>query len=258
MAQAFPPAELVRIKSRLRELAAGLGFQQLGVADVDLAADEDRLQRWLAEGRHGGMKFMERHGTRRSRPAELVPGTVRVISLRMDCFAPQATPAEDVLADATRAYVARYALGRDYHHIVRNRLQKLASALEKEIGPFGYRAFVDSAPVMEKPLARNAGLGWIGRNNLLVNPVHGARIRLVTILTTLPLQHDHPVNGGCGSCRRCLTLCPAGAIKERREDFDHLACYQQLCLFRKRDHIAQHICGVCVKACSGERGTPSP
>jgi epoxyqueuosine reductase len=148
-------------------------------------------------------------------------------------------------------------------------LDRLAFGLALQIEGRGYSALpVPASQIVDwehqrghlshKRAAVEAGLGWIGRNNLLVNPVHGARIRLVTILTTLPLQHDHPVNGGCGSCRRCLTLCPAGAIKERREDFAHLDCYEQLCLFRKRDHIAQHICGVCVKACSGERGTPSP
>lgn len=111
--------------------------------------------------------------------------------------------------------------------------------------------------VSHKRAAVEAGLGWMGRNNLLVNPVHGARIRLATVLTSLPLQHDHPIDGGCGNCRRCIPRCPAGAIRERQEDFAHLDCYEQLCLFRKRDHIAQHICGVCVKACSGERDTPS-
>jgi epoxyqueuosine reductase len=212
MAQAFPPAELVRIKSRLRELAEGLGFQQVGVAGVDLDADEARLRQWLADGRHGGMAFMERHGTRRSRPAELIPGTVRVISLRMDCFAPQATPAGDVLADPTRAYVARYALGRDYHHIVRHRLQRLASVLEKEIGPFGYRAFVDSAPVMEKPLARNAGLGWIGKHTNLINARAGSQFVLGELYTDLPLPVDSPEADHCGSCTACIPACPTGAI----------------------------------------------
>ena len=212
MAQHFPKAELARIKSRLRELAAGLGFQQLGVTGVDLAADEARLHRWLAEGRHGGMKFMERHGTRRSRPAELIPGTVRVISLRMDCFAPDAGPAESVLRDPTRAYVARYALGRDYHHIVRNRLQKLASALVAEIGPFGYRAFVDSAPVMEKPLARDAGLGWIGKHTNLINTRAGSQFVLGELYTDLPLPVDEPATDHCGSCTACLPACPTGAI----------------------------------------------
>jgi len=212
MAQDIPQAELLRIKSRLRELATSYGFQQLGVSGVDLAADEGRLRQWLAEGRHGGMEFMERHGTRRSRPAELVPGTVRVISLRMDCFAPEAVPAETVLGDPTRAYVARYALGRDYHHIVRGRLQKLASALVAEIGPFGYRAFVDSGPVMEKPLARDAGLGWIGKHTNLINVRAGSQFVLGELYTDLPLPVDTPATDHCGSCTACITACPTGAI----------------------------------------------
>ena len=212
MAQTFSPADLKRIKARLQELALALGFQQAGVAGVTLGADEARLQRWLAEGRHGGMKFMERHGSRRSRPQELIPGTVRVVSLRMDCFAPDGARAEDVLADGNRAYVARYALGRDYHHIVRNRLQKLATQLTSEIGPFGYRAFVDSAPVMEKPLARNAGLGWIGKHTNLINAQAGSLFVLGELYTDLPLPLDEPSSGHCGTCSACLPACPTGAI----------------------------------------------
>jgi epoxyqueuosine reductase len=212
MTHSFSAAELVRIKSRLAELAAGLGFQQLGVAGIDLAADEARLERWLAEGRHGTMKFMTRHGRRRSRPAELIPGTLRVICVRMDCFAPDAAAAEGVLADGSRAYVARYALGRDYHHIVRNRLQKLADALAKEIGPFGYRAFVDSGPVLEKPLARDAGLGWIGKHTNLIHPRAGSQFVLGELFTDLPLPVDSPAVDRCGTCTACLPACPTGAI----------------------------------------------
>jgi len=212
MTHSFSDEELVRIKSRLAELAAGLGFQQLGIAGVDLAEDEARLERWLAEGRHGEMEFMTRHGHRRSRPAELIPGTLRIVCVRMDCFAPDATAAERVLADGSRAYVARYALGRDYHHILRNRLQKLADALVAEIGPFGYRAFVDSGPVLEKPLARNAGLGWIGKHTNLIHPRAGSQFVLGELFTDLPLPVDSPAEDHCGTCAACIPACPTGAI----------------------------------------------
>jgi len=212
MTQAFTPDELLRIKSRLADLALLLGFQQLGVAGVDLQEDEARLQRWLDEGRHGEMKFMERHGLRRSRPDELIPGTVRVISLRMDCHAPDGAAAGEVLSDLSRAYISRYALGRDYHHIVRRRLQRLATALEREIGPFGYRAFVDSGPVMEKPLARNAGLGWIGKHTNLIHPRAGSWFVLGELYTDLPLPVDRPQDDHCGSCTACMPACPTGAI----------------------------------------------
>jgi epoxyqueuosine reductase len=158
------------------------------------------------------MKFMERHGLRRSRPDELIPGTVRVISLRMDCHAPDGAAAGEVLSDLSRGYISRYALGRDYHHIVRRRLQRLATALEREIGPFGYRAFVDSGPVMEKPLARNAGLGWIGKHTNLIHPRAGSWFVLGELYTDLPLPVDRPQDDHCGSCTACMPACPTGAI----------------------------------------------
>jgi len=212
MTQDLSNPELEAIKLRLIQLAQELGFQQLGVSGVDLAEDEARLEEWLARGRHGGMQYMARYGRRRSRPAELVPGTLRVISVRMDCFAPDAAGAEGVLASPEKAYVARYALGRDYHHVVRRRLQKLADALESEIGPFGYRAFVDSAPVLEKPLARNAGLGWIGKHTNLINARAGSQFVLGELFTDLPLPVDEPAVDRCGSCTACLPACPTRAI----------------------------------------------
>ena len=205
------PQQLVELKDYLREQALALGFQQVGVAGTDLAADEARLERWLAEGRQGAMKFMTRHGRRRSRPVDLVPGTQRIISVRMDCFAPGA-PAAPVLADPGRAYIARYALGRDYHRVLRPRLQKLADALERRVGPFGYRAFVDSGPVMEKPLARDAGLGWIGKHTNLINTAAGSQFVLGELFTDLPLPVDAPATDHCGSCTACIPACPTGAI----------------------------------------------
>jgi epoxyqueuosine reductase len=211
MPRDFSPAELLDMKSHLQREASALGFQQVGVSGIDLAADEDRLARWLAAGRHGDMHWMARHGQKRSRPAELIPGTIRVISVRMDCFAP-AAPAEPVLADPRLAYIARYALGRDYHHVLRRRLQRLAAALEVRVGPFGYRAFVDSAPVLEKPLARNAGLGWIGKHTNLINTAAGSQFVLGELFTDLPLPVDQPATDHCGSCSACLPACPTGAI----------------------------------------------
>ncbi|MGA0705696.1 MAG: tRNA epoxyqueuosine(34) reductase QueG [Steroidobacteraceae bacterium] len=212
MTQPLDPDTLSRLRRRLDVFASELGFQQVGVAGVQLPDDEARLLQWLAESRHGGMEFMSRHGLKRSRPAELIPGTLRVISVRMNCFAPDGRPANEVLADPELAYIARYALGRDYHHILRPRLQKLASRLEQEVGPFGYRAFVDSAPVMEKPLARNAGLGWIGKHTNLINSEAGSQFVLGELFTDLPLPLDTPASDHCGSCTACMPACPTGAI----------------------------------------------
>ncbi len=212
MTAALTATEISALRSRLNELARTLGFSAVGIAGIDLAADEARLQRWLAEGRHGEMGYMARHGHKRSRPADLVPGTLRVISVRMDCFAPDATAAEAVLADGSLGYVARYALGRDYHKILRKRLQQLASQLVSEFGTFGYRAFVDSAPVLEKPLARDAGLGWIGKHTNLLHDKAGSQFVLGELYTDLPLSLDTPSRDHCGSCSACISACPTGAI----------------------------------------------
>ncbi|MGQ0428768.1 MAG: tRNA epoxyqueuosine(34) reductase QueG [Gammaproteobacteria bacterium] len=212
MPRAFTAHELNALRARLDALAAELGFDQVGIAGIELPEDERNLERWIAERRHGEMHYMERHGRRRSRPALLVPGTVRVISVRMAAGAPDALPAPRVLADGSRAYVARYALGRDYHKVLRGRLARLARALEAQIGPFGYRAFVDSAPVLEKPLARNAGLGWIGKHTNLINERAGSLFMLGELFTDLPLPVDAPAKDRCGTCSACIPACPTGAI----------------------------------------------
>ncbi len=212
MAAPLTAGQLGALRSRLDEHARALGFDQVGVAGVELAEDEANLARWLADERHGGMDYMARHGSKRSRPAELVPGTVRVISLRMAANPPDAAAPEEVLSDGRKAYIARYALGRDYHKILRGRLGALARKLEEEIGPFGYRAFVDSAPVMEKPLARNAGLGWIGKHTNLINERAGSLFMLGELFTDLPLPVDAPAKDRCGSCSACIPACPTGAI----------------------------------------------
>ncbi|MEX2525097.1 MAG: tRNA epoxyqueuosine(34) reductase QueG [Gammaproteobacteria bacterium] len=202
-----------RLAARIRDWAAELGFQQAGITHTDLSADEAHLLDWLNKGRHGDMHYMERHGTRRSRPAELRPGTLCIISVRMDYSPPDAAHPAAVLNRPERGYVSRYAVGRDYHKVLRARLQKLAERIEQETGPFGYRAFVDSAPVLEKAVARNAGLGWIGKHTNLIHPKAGSWFFLGELYTDLPLPLDEPFETEhCGSCRACIDVCPTGAI----------------------------------------------
>ena len=191
--------------------AAELGFQQVGVSDVNLGEHEAYLQKWLDAGYHGSMDYMARHGHKRSRPAELVPDTCRVISLRMDYLAD--STATDVLASSEKAYISRYALGRDYHKLIRKRLAQLARRIEQETGGGHYRAFVDSAPVLERAIAEQAGLGWIAKNTMLINPDAGSWFFLGEIYTDLPLpttkaqQSKH-----CGTCTACLKECPTDAF----------------------------------------------
>jgi epoxyqueuosine reductase len=200
------------LKRKLQAWSSELGFSGLGVAGIELAEDEAQLRDWLARGQHGDMDWMARHGDKRSRPAELLPGTLRVISVRMDYGTGEDAAAWDTLADGERAYVARYALGRDYHKLMRARLQQLADRITADAGPFGYRVFVDSAPVLERALARNAGLGWIGKNACLIDKDTGSWFFLGEIYTDLPLPVDPPASAHCGTCTRCIAVCPTGAI----------------------------------------------
>jgi epoxyqueuosine reductase len=195
----------------IKDWGRELGFQKIGIASIDLANDEVHLQAWLGQGRHGTMQYMQHHGTRRSRPAELVPGTVRVVSARMDYRIEAADP-EQVLRDPELGYVSRYALGRDYHKVLRTRLAKLADRIAAAAGTAGYRAFTDSAPVLEKALARDAGLGWIGKHTNLLDRRDGSWFFLGEIYTDLPLPVDAPVTAHCGSCTACLDVCPTQAI----------------------------------------------
>jgi len=206
------PVHLARAAERVRELAREHGFQRCGIAGIELGEDEAHLVDWLGKGLYGTMDWMARHGTLRARPAELLPGTVRVISVGMDYSHKDDTQAWAALNDGERAYVARYALGRDYHKLMRNRLQKLADALAAEIGAFGYRVFVDSAPVLERALARNAGLGWIGKHTCLIDKQGGSWFFLGEIYIDLPLPVDAPASAHCGSCTRCIDICPTQAI----------------------------------------------
>ncbi|SDX11100.1 tRNA epoxyqueuosine(34) reductase QueG [Thiocapsa roseopersicina] len=205
----IPPDEIV---ARIKRRGLELGFQQVGITDTDLASAEARLLSWLDEGRHGTMDYMARHGLKRSRPADLVPGTVRVISVRMDYLPESHRAMQAALDDPPRAFISRYALGRDYHKVLRARLQRLAENILAEIGPFGYRVFVDSAPVLEKPLAAKAGLGWIGKHTNLIHPKAGSWFFLGEIYTDLALPIDSPIADHCGRCRACIEVCPTRAI----------------------------------------------
>ncbi len=205
--------DYTELTRNIRTWANELGFQQAGITTTDLSEDESHLLNWLDQGMHGEMAYMQRHGTDRSRPADLVPGTCRIISLRMDYDPPDSSHPKSALNNPEVGFISRYALGRDYHKVIRSRLQKLASKIESVTGQFGYRAFVDSAPVLEKALARNAGLGWIGKHSNLINQKAGSWFFLGEIYTDLPIPVDEAQETEhCGKCEACMTVCPTGAI----------------------------------------------
>ncbi len=212
MHKALNDTEAMELARRIKAWGLELGFQQVGISDTDLDEHESRLLAWLDAGRHGEMDYMARHGTRRSRPVELHPGTLRVISVRMDYQPPEARESWSVIHDPALGFVSRYALGRDYHKVLRNRLQQLATRIEAEIGPFGHRAFVDSAPVLEKALAEKAGLGWIGKHTNLLSREAGSWFFLGELYTDLPLPTDPPGEAHCGTCTACIEVCPTRAI----------------------------------------------
>ncbi len=204
--------QLVDLAQTVKKLAQTQGFQDCGISDVDLEQAGERLNQWLQQGYHGNMEYMQRHGSKRFRPAELVPDTVRVISLRMD-YLPEETSAIDILHQPDRAYISRYALGRDYHKVVRKRLARMAAKLRQLVGFLGYRVFVDSAPVMEKPLAQQAGLGWQGKHTLLLNRKAGSWFVLGEIFINMALPVDQPYDKDhCSRCTACLDVCPTQAF----------------------------------------------
>ncbi|MGZ3184040.1 MAG: tRNA epoxyqueuosine(34) reductase QueG [Telluria sp.] len=209
--------DLAALAGAIKAWGRELGFADVRIADADLAHAEAGLQAWLDQGHHGEMDYMATHGMKRARPAELVPGTVRVITARMD-YLPPATPPDwrereaARLADPSAAVVSVYARGRDYHKVIRNRLQQLADRIRGAVGDYGYRVFTDSAPVMELPLAEKAGLGWRGKHTLLLNREGGSMFFIGEILVDVPLPVDAPVEAHCGQCSACIDVCPTQAI----------------------------------------------
>jgi len=209
----MPPVSPEALPAHIRSWAQELGFADAGIAELSLGEDLAHLQSWLEAGHHGGMAYLQRDLHLREQPQQLRPGTLSVISARLD-YRPHAEAADAVLKDGSKAYISRYALGRDYHRLMRSRLLKLAARVEQAIGPFGHRVFTDSAPVLEKALARNARLGWIGKNTLLLNRDAGSWFFLGEIYTDLPLSADTtpPVQNECGRCSACLRICPTQAF----------------------------------------------
>ena len=205
-------ADLSALKADILRWGEELGFQQIGISDIDLAEAEARLGEWLRASFHGDMDYMYRHGSKRSRPEKLVPGTIRVISARMDYLPRDQKEAEGLLDHDSRAYVSMYALGRDYHKVLRGRLRGLARRISHRIGDFGYRVFVDSAPVLEKAIAEKAGLGWVGKHTNFINRDAGSWFFLGELYTDLPLPVDSGESSHCGTCRACIDVCPTQAI----------------------------------------------
>ncbi len=248
--------------TRIEQWAEELGFSQLGVSDTDLSKYEPEFQHWLDNDYHGEMGYMAKHGTKRTRPAELEPGTLRVISVRMDYFPPDAESIQDVLNNKNLGLISRYATGRDYHKIIRKRLQKLVDKMQQAVGEFGYRVFTDSAPVLEKPIAEKAGLGWMGKHTNIINRNAGSWFFLGEIYTDLPLPLNRtPIVNHCGSCSACIDICPTKAIIAPYE-LDARRCISYLTIELKtaipvefRKAIGNHIygCDDCQLVCPWNR-----
>ncbi|HEY6093850.1 MAG TPA: tRNA epoxyqueuosine(34) reductase QueG [Gallionellaceae bacterium] len=208
-----PAIDYAALAARIKAWGNALGFQAVGISDTDLGEAEARMLQWLAQGYHGAMDYMAKHGTKRSRPAELLPGTQRVISLRMDYYPPAVRDSWEVLRDGERAFISRYALGRDYHKVLRNRMEKLAQQIRAEVPAAQCRVFTDSAPVLEVELAAKSRLGWRGKHTLLLTRDRGSFFFLGEIYIDLPLPVDEgPHESHCGTCKACLDICPTQAI----------------------------------------------
>jgi len=260
MTEASARTDLAPLAAAIKSWGVELGFQAIGIADADLGEAEARLAEWLARGFHGEMDYMARHGPKRARPGALVPGTLRVISARMD-YRPAAADPDATLADRSKAYVSRYALGRDYHKVLRTRLQRLAERIEAEVGQFGYRVFTDSAPVMEVELAARAGLGWRGKHTLALTREAGSFFFIGEIYTDLALPVDRPVTEHCGTCTRCIEVCPTGAIVAPYQ-LDARRCISYLTIELKgaipedlRPHVGNRVygCDDCQLVCPWNR-----
>lgn len=200
------------LSQQIKTWGLELGFQQVGITDTNLQQAEQYLQDWLAQGYHADMDYMHKHGLKRSRPALLLPETIRIISVRMDYLPEAQQLIENTINNPIAGFISRYALGRDYHKVLRKRLQKLAQRIEQEVGTFGYRAFVDSAPVLEKAIAEKAGLGWVAKHSNIINSKAGSWFFLGEIYTSLPLSIDTPAKNHCGQCVACIDICPTQAI----------------------------------------------
>lgn len=208
----IPSLDLEQVKQTFQRLASSFGFADLRVCDIDLSQYAQDFQQWLAQGYHGDLDYMAAHGEKRWKPEQLVEGTRSIVAVRMDIL-PDAQPMKTQLGDASKAYIARYALGRDYHKVMRKRLTQLAKAVVAECGEFQYRAFVDSAPVLERPIAEKSGLGWTGKNSLTLHPKAGSWFMLGELYLDIELPVDTSFSKNhCGSCTSCIDMCPTDAI----------------------------------------------
>jgi len=205
-------SELFELANDIKQWGQDLGFDAVGIADIELHEHEQHLHAWIDKGMQGEMDYMHRHGLKRSRPEQLVEGTKRIISVRMDYAPADIKDAEHVLDESGTGYISRYALGRDYHKVLRARVKQLALKINQQIGDFGYRVFTDSAPVLEKAIAEKAGLGWIGKHTNLLDSKTGSWFFLGELFIDLPLPTDKKATNHCGTCQRCIDVCPTNAI----------------------------------------------